>query len=144
MAAQGLTGGGAEAGNDVEDAFGQSRFHRELGEPQRRQWRLLGRFEHDGVTRRQSWRHLPHREIQREVPRRHGTDDTQRLTGHQGEIAGLGGSDLTDLFVDRLPVEREKICGRGHIDGMGLGDQFAHIHRVQECQLLAVVSDQLG
>ena len=144
VAAQCLTGGVPEAGHHVEHPFGHAGLGGQFGQPHRRKRCLLSGFEHHAVAGRQRGCDLPDRQVQREVPRRDGADDAQRLPGHQREAAGFGGGDLAVDLVERLAVEREKFGGRGHVDGVRLGDELAHVHRIQQRQFVAVLGDEFG
>jgi len=47
------------ARNDVDDAVGEAGFCNELAQPQRRERRLLGGFQHDGAARSKRWAEFP-------------------------------------------------------------------------------------
>ena len=58
---------------------GHAGLHAQLGQPQRRQRRLLGRLEHDGAARREHRAELPDRQADRAVPRVDRADHADRL-----------------------------------------------------------------
>ena len=66
------------AEHDVENPRGED-LGGELGEAHRGLRRRLARLQHDGVARREGRTDLPHRHVQRVVPRRHLRDHTDRL-----------------------------------------------------------------
>ena len=72
-------GGLAVAGDDVDDARREAGLLEQLAEAQRRERRLLGRLQHDGVAAGERDAELPRRHQQREVPRDDLADDADRL-----------------------------------------------------------------
>ena len=66
---------------------GRDHLLRELGEAQRRQRRLLGRFDDLDVPGRERGAQLPDDHHQRVVPRRDAGDDPERLTPEQRGVA---------------------------------------------------------
>ena len=105
---------------------------------------MLGGFQHDAVADGQCGCDLPHGEIKGEVPRRHRADDAEGLPAHQGQISGFGRGDLAVDLVQGLAVEREKVCSRGDVDVVRLGHQLAHVHRIEQGEFGAVLTDELS
>jgi hypothetical protein len=105
---------------------------------------VLGGFQHHAVADGQRGCNLPHGQIEGEVPRRHRADDAKGLSADEGEIAGFCRGDLPADLVQRLAVEGEKVCSRGHIDVVRLGHQLAHVQGVEQGEFGAVLADELG
>ena len=81
---QRVAGRRAAAGDDIHHAFGED-VGDDLGELQRRQRRLLGRLDDDGVAAGESRRELPGGHHQRIVPRRDRADHADRIAAdHRG------------------------------------------------------------
>ena len=83
VAAQRLARGLAKAGDDLQHTIGNAGLGGEFGNAQRRQGRLLGRFDDDGIAGSKGWPQLPRCHHQRVVPRHHGGDNADRLAGDE-------------------------------------------------------------
>ncbi len=79
----------AEAGDDVEDACGETRQFHQGGQFQQRARRVLRRLDHHGVARCKRRRDLPYRQGERRVPRCDCRDHTQGFVLDVVEDAGL-------------------------------------------------------
>ena len=102
--AERLAGGLAEARHDLQDAVGEPRFDRELGEPDDAERRLLGRLQDHAVARRERRPELPRGHQEREVPGHDRADDAERLAQDRDVRVGECRSDLVVDLVDRLAV----------------------------------------
>ncbi len=76
----------AVARDHVEHA-GREHFLRQLGKPQRRERRLLGRLDDLHVAGREGWANLPDDHHQRVVPRRDPRHDAERLAADDRRVA---------------------------------------------------------
>jgi ParB family chromosome partitioning protein len=70
---------GARARDDVEDARRQAGLGADLGEEQRREARVAGRLDDDGVAHGERRADLPGEQHERKVPRHNLADDAERL-----------------------------------------------------------------
>ncbi len=128
--------------SDVEDALGDPRLERELGEQQRRQRRQLGRLQHDGVAAGESGSELPGGDVEREVPRGDQPDDAERLT--EGEVDAAGDGDrLAEVLVDGAGVVVEDLGDHADLAPRA-ADRLADIARLDPRQLLGVLLDERG
>ncbi|MCY1535525.1 hypothetical protein D9M68_709340 [compost metagenome] len=144
MQAEGLASTFAEARHHVQHAFRQPRLKGQLGQAQGRERRLFGRFEHHAVARCQGRRELPGGHVQREVPRHHGSDHTERYAGNGGQGILRGRRDLVVELVQALGVPGEDMRGARYVDIPGVHHRLAHVQRVQQRQLFAVLQHQFG
>lgn len=82
----------ADTLHDVEDARGDAGLVGEIRHHRASEWRPFGRFDDDGVARRQSRPDLPRRQHERRVPRRDECRDAGRIVEYV--IDHLGRIDL--------------------------------------------------
>ena len=143
MPSERLAGGLAEAGHDLEHAVRDSGLRRELCETQRGQRRLLRRLQHDTVAGRERRADLPARHQEREVPGHDGADDAERLAHERHDVARPGRRDLVVHLVDRLAVVGDALGRERDVDGAGVADRLAHVERLEQGELVAVLADQL-
>ena len=130
----------ALAGDDVEDAFGDAGFQRQLGEAEHGQRRQLGGLEDDGVAARERRADLPARDVEREVPRHDEADDAERLAERRGDAAG-DGDRVAVVLVDGARVEVEDL--RHHADLAACArDGLADVLRLDPGKLLVVLLDE--
>ena len=142
-------GGLAEPRYDVDDTGGHAGLGDELGQPQRRQRRLLGGLENDGAAGGERGTELPGRHQQREVPRDDLADDPDGLAQRVGvEVRArhVGHRDVDGLAVDLGgPAGHvvEQVGGERHVraerDGIGL----AVVERLELREFLRVLEDQV-
>ena len=133
---------GALADEDVDDALRDPGLEHELGQPQRRQRRQLGRLQDDRVAARERGPELPGGDVEREVPRHDQADDAERLA--EGDVDAAADRDrLAVVLVDGAGVEVEDL--RDHPDlGPRAGDRLADVARLDPRELLAVLLDERG
>src|SRR5918997_1480498 len=86
--AQGLAGLGAEARDDVVGARGEAEGFEPLGEQEGRQGRLLGGFDHRGVSRRERRGQAPTDHAQWRVPRNDVGGNPQGLANRVVQVVG--------------------------------------------------------
>ena len=143
VAAERLTGGLAEPGEDVEHAVRHARLGGQLRERERDDRRLLRGLEDDRVAGRQRRAELPGRHQDRVVPRHHQPDDADRLARDERERGGPGRADLAVDLVDRLGEVAE--VRRRAVDlALGAADRLAHVERDHQREPVAVALDQVG
>src|SRR5919197_5841153 len=128
------------AGDDVQDALGESGVERELGEPQGGQGGELGGLEHDGVPAGERRAELPRRDGDWEVPGDDQADDAERLPERHVDAA-RDGNRLAEVLVDGAGVEVEDVRDHGDL-GAGVGDRLADVPRLEARELLAVLLDE--
>ena len=97
---------------------------------------VLGRFEHDSITRRQSWPKLDRHQKQLRVPRHHSGHNAQRFALGKDEHVGL--VDGQGLATDLVGATRKKVEKFGNILGLPTGflEHLARIHRLRAPQTL--------
>ena len=146
MCRQRGAGGLAVAGQDIDDAGGEAGLQYQLGEAQRAERRLFGRFQHDRAARRQRGRQFPRRHEQREVPGNDLTDDADRLP--QGVGQKLAWERERDGRAGNLggPAAHiaEHVDGERHVRHAGDGNGLAVVDRLDLGEFLAVLFDQFG
>ena len=135
----------AEARHDVQHALRKARFHRELRDAKRRERRLLGGLQHDGIAGRERRARASSRpsaagssRARSRRRRRHGS----RVMSASDSCAGR--RDLVVDLVDRLGVPGDAVRGRRDVDLHRVRDRLAHVQRLEQRELLAVLADQLG
>ncbi len=144
VAAERLAGRLAEAGHDLEHAVRDTGLARELGEPQRGQRRLLGRLQHNAVAGGERGSDLPARHQQREVPRHDRRHDAERLAHEHDDVGVPGRGDLVVHLVDRLAVVRDALCSERHVHVARVANRLAHVERLEQRELVAVLAHELG
>src|SRR4029077_11839277 len=95
----------AVTGTDIDDAWRTSGLQRQLAEPQRSEWRLLGRLEDHGTASGERRTDLPNGRAERTVPRDDGTDNADRLLERVREYFSL------KRIRDGLAVNRGRLAG---------------------------------
>ena len=143
MTAKRLASGFAKPGHHIEHASRQARFNSQFRQPQRRQRRLLGGFQHHRIARRQRRRALPGRHVEREIPRHHRADDAKRLAPHQHQITFAGGRHFVIDLVDGLAIPLEDRRRAGDVDRGCVLDQLAHVERFEQGKFMQVFAQQL-
>src|SRR5581483_7934734 len=84
------------------------------------------------------------RHHQREVPRDDGPDDAERLAHEHDDVVRPGRSDLVVDLVDRLAVVRDALRCERDVDAAGIANRLAHVERLEERELVAVLANELG
>jgi hypothetical protein len=106
---------------------------------------LLRRFENGGVATGQRGCQLPGRHLQGEVPGDDLAHDAERLAQGIGEHVGDRNRNGIALQLGGPAREiAEVIGGQRHISTSGIFDGLAVVQRLQQCQFLGVLLDQLG
>ena len=131
----------------LKHAVGQARLGGQPRQGQRGQRRQLGGFDDDAAAGGQRGQHLPHRHLQRVVPRRDGRDDPDGLAPDaRGVVAGVLGGGLALEVAGRAGEEVDVVDAAGHVELAGqprrlagladlLGDQLVGVARTQRRQL---------
>ncbi len=134
----------ARPGKHLQHPIRQTRLARQPGDTQRGQGRIGRRFEDDRVAGSQGRCQLPRRRRQRKIPRHDCRDDAERQSLHQREAVGRRRRDFVIDLVDCLAAPADRAHGGWHIDARGVRDRFTDVERLEQCDLVAVVLDQLG
>ena len=93
---------GAPAGTDVEDAGGDTRLHRKLGDTQRGQGRFLGGLDDDRIARGECRADLPGQHQQREIPGQDQADDADGFADDHRDVVVGGRRHLIVDLVDQF------------------------------------------
>ena len=141
---QRLAGLGTEAIDHIAHARWPARFDKELRQFQAGQRGLFGGFEHHTVARRQNGCELPYRHQHGVVPRCDGAHHAHRLVRDHVQGRGVGAGDRAFHFVDALSKVANGFKHLGQVDVEHVRDRFAHVHRLQRGQFMAVRLDQVG
>ena len=144
MEAERLTGLFAEARYDIEDAVGDACFRCDLGKAERGKRRLLGRLHDDGIACGERRAEFPGAHEEREVPRHHGGDDTQRFARDHADRIAARRRDLVIDLVDGLGIPLHGGDDAVDIHALRKGDRLAHVERFEERQFLAMVGNGGG
>ena len=134
----------AKPRHHVEHTIRHARLCRQLRKPEGGQGRLLGGFQDNRVAGSQCRCRFPSRHIQRKIPRHHGSDNPQRHTAHNCQIAGARRGHLVIHLVDCLGVPLKEMRRPGRIYRGGISHELAHIKAVQQCHFFKVGPDQVG
>ena len=133
----------AHAVDDIDDTVRETRLAGELGHPERRERRLLGRLEHDRVPAGQGGSPLPREHQQREVPGDDLADHSDGLPqGIREEVATDRDGPAFDL-VGPAGVIPERVADPFHVP-LGIRDRLAAVERLEGCQVGGVLLDQVG
>lgn len=139
----GGTSNPAEAGDDVENARGETSLLNELSKDESRERGLLGGLHDDGVTGGESGADLPGKHEEREVPGDDLTADTERLL--PGVVEGVGG-DIDGLALNL--VGPTTVVADGANNGANIttshGDGLAIVERLNGGEEVEVLLDQVG
>ncbi len=132
---QALAGHRTGADDDVDDALGDARLQRELGEAQRRERRQLGRLEDDRVPAGERGPELPAGEHQREVPRHDQPDHSERFA--KSHVHAAGDRDgLAVVLLHGSRVEVEDVGHHAHLP-QGVAERLADVRALQLRQAFA-------
>ena len=139
-----LPGGHAVPGEDVEDAR-RKQVGGELRQPKRCEGSPFGRLEDDAVARRQRRPDLPHRHVQRVVPRRD-------QAGHTDGLAPEDAREALDVLTGGPPLQETSASGEEtkvvrddrKLVGHGQAVYLADVLRLDPAQLLGVLVDPIG
>ena len=123
---------------------GKPDLDRNLAERDRRQRRLAGRLEDDGVAARQRRRDLPRRQQQRKIPRHDGGDDANRLAQRVGEVVALDGDGLAHHLVGPAGEVLEALRRRRNLDVPRLADRLAVVKRLEPRDLVGSLHQPIG
>ena len=133
---------GAEPGQDVHDARREDALEL-LRKTKRRERRVLGRLEHEGVARHERRAELHRREEQRVVEGDDPTDDAEGLTERVVEAVVAG----RDRLAPRLQCEPGEVAQLGGAD-LDVDAQVAHraavVGGVELRQLLLALDERVG
>ena len=136
---------GSRSGDDVEDAVWQARFLGDAGQRQRGQRGQLGGLDHHGATGGQRRDHLPHRHLQRVVPRRDGGDDADRLAPDARRVVtGILGGGLALEMPCGSGEERDVVDASGDVELGGQPHRFAGLGDLLGDEDLGIGLDEFG
>ena len=115
----------------------------QLGQRQRRQRRLFGRFQHAGAARGDPRRDLAGDHRDREIPGRDGTKHADRLL--EGQETLVRDRAFHDIATDPPRFLGEPVDKGGAIGDLAarLGDRLAHLGGQDDGQILGIGEDQL-
>jgi ParB family chromosome partitioning protein len=137
----------AESGDDVDHAGRDAGFLEQLAEAQRRERRLLGRLEDDGIAAGQGGAELPGGHQQREVPGDDLPDDADRLAQRVVQHAHARRRDRDGLAFDLgrpTGVVAEVVDDERNVGDARDADRLAIVERLELRELLGVGLDQVG
>jgi hypothetical protein len=146
VAGQRRAGGAAEASDNVDHAFGEAGFQRQLTQPNGGERRLLGGLEHDGAAGGQRGPELAAGHRQREVPRHDLAGHADGLAQHVAQPFA-GGGDLVGfaLQLGRPAGLIAQLADRAaDIHHAAELDRAAHVQRLDQRELVAIRFDQVG
>jgi hypothetical protein len=136
MLAPDLADGGRVAGDDVDDAGRDAGAVGELGQGESRQRRLGSGLHHHGAADGDRRRALAGDHRRREVPRRDGGADADRLLLHEDAVVGaVLGDDVAIDAAGFLGEELDEGSGIGDL-ALGLGQRLALFGRHETGQVL--------
>src|SRR5581483_6923353 len=144
MLGDGAAGAGAEAGDYLDDALGQSGLEDELAEAERGERSLFGGFEDYNVAAGQGGRDLPRGHQKREVPRDDLSADADRLAQREVEHPGVGRIGITVDLGGPSGVVAEGLGRAGDIDVLRFEDRLAVVEGLEFGEFLGVFFDELG
>ena len=131
-------------GDDVEHAFGEAGFDRDLAEFDRGQRRRRRRLEDDGAACSERGSNLPRCEQQRKVPGNDGADYADGLAERIGHVGGNRRRQrLAVVFCRRARVELEAIHDRADF-AIGRRYRLAVVAHLEERDLRRALGDQRG
>ena len=114
-------------------------------ELQRRQRRLLGRLEDDGVAAGERRRELPRRHHQRVVPRRDRADDADRIApDHRGMAGQVLARRRAMHGAHRAGEEAEAVDDRRHLVVQHADARLAAVQRLERGERLGLAFDGVG
>src|SRR3984957_6879332 len=147
MRGKSSTSGFAVAGNDVDDAIGNSRLLNQLAEQKSGERSLFGRLEYHATTGGQSRSEFPRSHQQREIPGYDLADDADGLAQRVGEeFVALSGKRDGVAFDLRGPAGHvaEHVDGVGKVRHARNGDGFAIVERFELREFFGVLFDEIG
>ena len=142
MQSQALTNDRTTAWKYVEDAGRNTCLERQLSNTNCSEWGEVGRLVHHGAAHSKCRCNLPRRQRQREVPRSHHRNNSDRLTGNQCEVVLAHGRDFIEFFVCHLGIPAIGIDQSTQFDAPGIGNGLAHFNAEHHRQLGAVLLHQ--
>ncbi|MEI2641088.1 MAG: hypothetical protein V9G10_01820 [Candidatus Nanopelagicales bacterium] len=142
---QGLARDRAGARDDVEHAVRKACAGGILGQHERGQWRQFAGLEHDGVSRSDGRQHLPHRHLQRVVPRGDGTDHADRFPADGGGVRAVPLRGRAALQVTRGAGEELGVVNRsGHVELGRQPDRFTGLRGFHSGVLVSALGHDAG
>ena len=130
-------------GEDVEHAGRQPRLEPELGVAQHGEGGEARRLEHHGVPGGDRRRGLPVPDVEREVPRRDQRRDADRLAEREHDPVPVDGDRRAEELVDRARVVAHHRRGVVRAPAR-VADRHPHVARLDQCELVRVLLDQVG
>jgi len=124
----------AVAGDDIDHTFGQPRLIADVGEQQRGQRCVFGRFQHHGVARGQRRGDLPGQHQKREIPRDDLATNPKRLCIRQHIRHQLRHA----CVIIEMPLRQR------NVDVARFADRFAIVQRFQHREQPAVFLQKPG
>jgi hypothetical protein len=142
MPHQRLADDAALAAYHVERARRQSRFEKQLGDPQHGKWRQFRRFDHQRATAGQRRRNFPHADHEREIPGHDGRDDAHRLAHGVRQGIRPRRYHLPRNLVAPTGVVAHGVDDRGHILAPHGRQRFAGIQAFQFDEFFLVLLEK--
>ena len=140
----------AETGDDIQHAFRHAGLHGEFAEEQRRERRLLGGLEDDGIAGGQRGSQFPRGHQQRKVPWDDLADHAQGLAHRIGEElrpGRVGDADGDGVSLDlRSPARHvvEHIRRQRNIGHPGHAHRLAVVQRFELREFVQVIEDHVA
>ncbi len=134
-----------ESGHDVDHTGREAHLLNQFGQPDRRQRRQLGRFEHDGAAHRQRRSDLGNLHRQRKIPRCNRTHHPDRFPQRISMMIGRG--QCRCLAIDLAGpagVVAQTLRRPGHGGKLRHHERHAIVHALERRQLVSVRLDLVG
>jgi ParB family chromosome partitioning protein len=139
-----IAGLAAEARHDVDHARREAGLVEQVAQVQRRQRRLLGRFQDHRVAGGQCRRQLHHRHEQREVPRHDLADDADRLAQRVGQERPAHRHRLAAQLGRPAGVVAQRLHGQRQVHLAGVAKRLAGVVGLERGERGGVLLDEVG
>ena len=144
VADQASAGALTVAGKDVDHAGREANLGGQFSNAQCGERRELGRLHHDAVTCRESWRHLPTDEHDREVPRHDRTNDAQWFTYDVVQEATIYGDYRSKVLVGHAAEVAKLTSGSWHIKAAGIAKRVPGVSGFEKSEFLGIGFNGIG
>jgi len=136
-------GGGAVAGEDVDDASGEASLDAKLSSAEGTERSLLGRLHDHDVAAGKERADLPGPHEEREVPRDDDTADADGLEEGHDEAIAIDGDGLAAELVSPASVVAERLEDEVEVNASVING-LAVVSRLNLSELLAVLLDEVS
>lgn len=137
-------GGGAVAGDDVDDAVGDAGFLGEAGHAEAGEGRLLGGLHDDGAAGGEGGAPFPGHHEHGEIPGDDLADDADGFFAGVAEVVAANGDGLAVDFVGVAGVVAEAVDREREIGSFAVADGFAVVERFEGGELGGFLFDEIG